>query len=198
MNYPSNPNPNFTDFTEIFKLDDLGDLEDAFQMIMEEISLEDHSPALSWTSSEKLVAAEATSPLQTSLATSPMSLEIGDKDGIKKRKRRKEDPIIHIFKTKSADHSLDDGFKWRKYGKKPITGSPFPRHYHKCSNPDCVVKKKIERDTNNPEYVLTTYEGIHNHASPSVVYCDSEDFDLTPLNSWSFQTHTYSFSHSAP
>lgn len=76
MNYPSNPNPNFTDFTEIFKLDDLGDLEDAFQMIMEEISLEDHSPALSWTSSEKLVAAEATSPLQTSLATSPMSLEM--------------------------------------------------------------------------------------------------------------------------
>jgi hypothetical protein len=198
MNYPSNPNPNFTEFTELFKFDDLGYLDDAFQMIMEEISLEDHSPTLSWTSSEKLVAAEVTSPLQTSLATSPMSLEIGDKDGIKKRKRHKEDPIVHVFKTKSADHSLDDGFKWRKYGKKPIRGSPYPRHYHKCSSPDCVVKKKIEKDTNNPEYVLTTYEGIHNHASPSVVYCDSDDFDQTSLNTWSFQTHTYSFSHSAP
>ncbi|CAH2061563.1 unnamed protein product [Thlaspi arvense] len=195
MNYPSNPNPNFTDFDETFKFDDY---DYTFQMIMDQISLEDHSPTLSWTSSERLVAAEVTSPLQTSLASSPMSLEIGDKDGIKKRKRHKEDPIIHVFKTKSPDHSLDDGYKWRKYGKKPIRGSPHPRHYHKCSSPNCVVKKKIEKDTNNPEYVLTTYEGIHNHASPSVIYCDSDDFDLSSVNTWSFQTHTYSLSHSAP
>ncbi|KAL1207666.1 putative WRKY transcription factor 59 [Cardamine amara subsp. amara] len=169
MNYPSNPNPNSTDFPELFNFDDEFD---PFQMIMDEISREDHSPSptLSWTSSEKFVAPEVTSTLQTNLATSP-SLEIGDKDGIKKRKRHKEDPIIHVFKTKSIEkYALDDGYKWRKYGKKPIRGSPFPRHYHKCSNPDCIVKKKIERDTSNPEYVLTTYEG----------------------------THTYSFSHSAP
>jgi len=54
----------------------------------------------------------------------------GDKDEIKKRKRHKEDPIIHVFKTKSSIDekvALDDGYKWRKYGKKPITGSPFPR-----------------------------------------------------------------------
>lgn len=51
-----------------------------------------------------------------------------DKDGIKKRKRQKDDPIIHVFKTKSVEKdSLDDGYKWRKYGKKPIRGSPFPR-----------------------------------------------------------------------
>ncbi|EFH56663.1 WRKY transcription factor 59 [Arabidopsis lyrata subsp. lyrata] len=201
MNYPSNPNPSSTDFTEFFKFDDF---DDTFHMIMEEIGREDHqssSPTLSWTSSEKLVAAEITSPLQINQATSPMSLEIGDKDETKKRKRHKDDPILHVFKTKSVDQkvALDDGYKWRKYGKKPITGSPFPRHYHKCSNPDCNVKKKIERDTNNPDYVLTTYEGRHNHPSPSVVYCDSDDFDLTSLNNWSFQTtNTYSFSHSAP
>lgn len=75
MNYPSNPNPSFTEFDELFfKFDDLD--HDPFQMLMQEISLEDHSPALSWTSSEKLVAAEVTSPLQTSLSTSPMSLEM--------------------------------------------------------------------------------------------------------------------------
>nr|AAD20407.1 putative WRKY-type DNA binding protein [Arabidopsis thaliana] len=171
MNYPSNPNPSSTDFTEFFKFDDF---DDTFEKIMEEIGREDHSssPTLSWSSSEKLVAAEITSPLQTSLATSPMSFEIGDKDEIKKRKRHKEDPIIHVFKTKSSIDekvALDDGYKWRKYGKKPITGSPFPRHYHKCSSPDCNVKKKIERDTNNPDYILTTYEGRHNHPSPSVI-----------------------------
>ncbi|CAH8390558.1 unnamed protein product [Eruca vesicaria subsp. sativa] len=197
MNYPSSPNPNFIDFPETFTFDDY---DDAFQMIMEQISLEDHSPNLSWTSSEKLLAAEVTSPLQTSLVTSPMSLEIGDKTEIKKRKRHKDDQIIHVFKTKSLEENiaLDDGFKWRKYGKKPIRGSPFPRHYHKCSNPNCIVKKKIERDTSDPEYVLTTYEGRHNHPSPSVVYCDSDDFDLTSLNILSFQTRTYNYSHSAP
>ncbi|ESQ46096.1 hypothetical protein EUTSA_v10000331mg [Eutrema salsugineum] len=197
MNYPSNPNPNFTDFAETFEFDDFDDT--TFQMIMEEFSLEDHSPTLSWTSSEKLLAAEVTSPLQTSLATSPMSLEIGKKDEIKKRKRHKDDhQVIHVFKTKSAKETLDDGYKWRKYGKKTIRGSPHPRHYHKCSNPGCIVKKKIDIDTSNPEYVLTTYEGRHNHPSPSVVYCDSDDFDLTSLNTLSFQTHTYSYSHSAP
>ncbi|EOA28824.1 hypothetical protein CARUB_v10025063mg [Capsella rubella] len=199
MNYPSNPNPNYTDFTEFFKFDDFAD---SFDMIMEEIGREDHSssPTLSWTSSEKIVAAEITSPFQTSLATSPMSLEIGDKSHeIKKRKRHKEDPIIQAFRTKSPEKdALDDGYKWRKYGKKPITGTPYPRHYHKCSDPDCKVKKKIERDTSDPDYVWTTYEGIHNHPSPSVVYCESDDFDLTSHNNWCFQTNTYGFSHSAP
>ncbi|KAF8100377.1 hypothetical protein N665_0226s0037 [Sinapis alba] len=124
MNYPSNPNPYFIDFPETFTSDDY---DDAFQMIMEQISLEDHSPTLSWTSSEKLLAAEVTSPLQTSLVSSPMSLEIGDKTETKKRKRHKDDQIIHVFKTKSKETALDDGYKWRKYGKKPIRGSPFPR-----------------------------------------------------------------------
>lgn len=75
MNCPSNPNPISTDFPELFKFDDF---DDAFQTIMDEISREDHSPSptLSWTSSEKLVAAEVTSSLQTNLATSPMSLEM--------------------------------------------------------------------------------------------------------------------------
>lgn len=72
MNYPSNPNPNFIDFPETFTFDDY---DDAFQMIMEQINLEDHSPTLSWTSSEKLLVAEVTSPLQSSLVTTPTSLE---------------------------------------------------------------------------------------------------------------------------
>lgn len=73
MNYPSNPNPSFIDFPETFASDDY---DDAFQMIMEQISLEDHSPTLSWNSCEKLLATEITSPLQTNLVTSPMSLEM--------------------------------------------------------------------------------------------------------------------------
>lgn len=31
------------------------------------------------------------------------------------------------FRTKSELENLDDGFKWRKYGKKTVKNSPNPR-----------------------------------------------------------------------
>ncbi|KAL3633541.1 WRKY transcription factor [Castilleja foliolosa] len=67
------------------------------------------------------------------------------------------------FKTKSEVEILDDGFKWRKYGKKMVKSSPNPRNYYKCSVEGCPVKKRVERDNEDPRYVVTTYEGIHNH-----------------------------------
>ncbi|KAL2525663.1 putative WRKY transcription factor 50 [Abeliophyllum distichum] len=69
------------------------------------------------------------------------------------------------FKTKSEIEILDDGYKWRKYGKKKVKNSPNPRNYYKCSIQGCPVKKRIERDKEDPMYVVTTYEGIHNHSS---------------------------------
>uniref|UniRef100_A0A7N0VDB0 WRKY domain-containing protein n=2 Tax=Kalanchoe fedtschenkoi TaxID=63787 RepID=A0A7N0VDB0_KALFE len=71
------------------------------------------------------------------------------------------------FKTKSEIEILDDGFKWRKYGKKMVKNSPNPRNYYKCSVEECPVKKRVERDREDPRYVITTYEGVHNHMSPS-------------------------------
>ncbi|XP_021671152.1 probable WRKY transcription factor 50 isoform X2 [Hevea brasiliensis] len=71
------------------------------------------------------------------------------------------------FKTKSDVEILDDGFKWRKYGKKMVKNSPNPRNYYRCSVEGCPVKKRIERDREDIRYVITTYEGIHNHPSSS-------------------------------
>ncbi|KAL6528814.1 WRKY Transcription Factor [Orobanche minor] len=70
------------------------------------------------------------------------------------------------FKTKSEVEVLDDGFKWRKYGKKMVKNYPNPRNYYKCSAEGCRVKKRVERDKEDPRYVVTTYEGIHNHQGP--------------------------------
>nr|QDX19611.1 WRKY transcription factor 50 [Calotropis procera] len=71
------------------------------------------------------------------------------------------------FKTKSEDvEILDDGYKWRKYGKKKVKNSPNPRNYYRCSVEGCPVKKRVERDKEDPRYVITTYEGIHNHQGP--------------------------------
>ncbi|KAI3754827.1 hypothetical protein L1987_54618 [Smallanthus sonchifolius] len=71
------------------------------------------------------------------------------------------------FKTKSQVEILDDGFKWRKYGKKMVKNSPNPRNYYRCSAEGCSVKKRVERDVEDSRYVITTYEGVHNHQRPS-------------------------------
>uniref|UniRef100_A0A0E0FS70 WRKY domain-containing protein n=1 Tax=Oryza nivara TaxID=4536 RepID=A0A0E0FS70_ORYNI len=70
------------------------------------------------------------------------------------------------FRTRSDDEILDDGYKWRKYGKK---------NYYRCSTEGCNVKKRVERDKNDPRYVVTTYEGIHNHVCPGTVYYAAQD-----------------------
>ncbi|KAM7276112.1 hypothetical protein ACFE04_017978 [Oxalis oulophora] len=70
------------------------------------------------------------------------------------------------FKTKTDIEILDDGFKWRKYGKKMVKNSPNPRNYYRCSTEGCPVKKRIEKDRDAPGYIITTYEGVHNHQSP--------------------------------
>ncbi|KAL8265122.1 hypothetical protein R6Q59_023252 [Mikania micrantha] len=71
------------------------------------------------------------------------------------------------FKTKSQVEILDDGFKWRKYGKKMVKNSPNPRNYYRCSAEGCLVKKRVQRDVEDAQYVITTYEGVHNHQRPS-------------------------------
>ncbi|CAN6336481.1 unnamed protein product [Urochloa humidicola] len=71
------------------------------------------------------------------------------------------------FRTRSEVEILDDGFKWRKYGKKAVKNSPNPRNYYRCSSEGCGVKKRVERDRDDPRYVITTYDGVHNHASPA-------------------------------
>ncbi|XP_072981100.1 uncharacterized protein [Typha angustifolia] len=79
------------------------------------------------------------------------------------------------FRMKSEVEILDDGFKWRKYGKKSVKNSPNPRNYYRCSTEGCSVKKRVERDREDPSYVVTTYEGVHNHMSPGVVYYTTQD-----------------------
>ncbi|GFY95533.1 WRKY DNA-binding protein 50 [Actinidia rufa] len=82
-------------------------------------------------------------------------------------RERKEIKEKVAFKTKSEVEILDDGFKWRKYGKKMVKNSPNPRNYYKCSVEGCPVKKRVERDREDPRYVITTYEGVHTHQGPS-------------------------------
>ncbi|GJR00251.1 probable WRKY transcription factor 51 [Tanacetum coccineum] len=67
------------------------------------------------------------------------------------------------LRMKTKHEVVDDGFKWRKYGKKVVKSSPHPRNYFKCSVIGCNVKKRIQRDVKDSRYVITTYEGVHDH-----------------------------------
>ncbi|KAK3037259.1 hypothetical protein RJ639_029671 [Escallonia herrerae] len=82
-------------------------------------------------------------------------------------REKKESKDRVAFRTKSEVEILDDGFKWRKYGKKKVKNSPNPRNYYKCSVEGCTVKKRVERDRDDPKYVITTYDGVHNHQGVS-------------------------------
>jgi len=88
----------------------------------------------------------------------------------KSRKRKAERALKYAFLTRSETDILEDGYKWRKYGKKFVKNSPNPRNYYRCSDSNCDVKKTVERDAHDKGIVITSYLGRHNHESPCVVY----------------------------
>ncbi|CAH8301433.1 unnamed protein product [Eruca vesicaria subsp. sativa] len=59
----------------------------------------------------------------------------------------------------------EDGYNWRKYGQKLVKGSEYPRSYYKCTNPNCPVKKKVERSREG-HITEIIYKGAHNHSKP--------------------------------
>ncbi|XWS29790.1 hypothetical protein CRYUN_Cryun24cG0060600 [Craigia yunnanensis] len=83
----------------------------------------------------------------------------------KKRKLRSKRVIrVPAISLKMADIVPDD-YSWRKYGQKPIKGSPHPRGYYKCSSVrGCPARKHVERALDDPTMLTVTYEGEHNHS----------------------------------
>nr|QGQ64073.1 WRKY transcription factor 50 [Santalum album] len=112
-----------------------------------------------------------------------------------KRKKQRMKRVVRVpaISMKMSDIPPDD-FSWRKYGQKPIKGSPHPRHariadsltprpltrvlfwvdasnrgYYKCSSVrGCPARKHVERALDDPAMLVVTYEGEHNHSLSSV------------------------------
>ncbi|KAL6227394.1 hypothetical protein ACLB2K_001352 [Fragaria x ananassa] len=83
----------------------------------------------------------------------------------KKRKLRLKRVVrVPAISLKMADIPPDD-YSWRKYGQKPIKGSPHPRGYYKCSSVrGCPARKHVERALDDPSMLVVTYEAEHNHS----------------------------------
>jgi hypothetical protein len=62
----------------------------------------------------------------------------------------------------------NDRWVWRKYGQKPIKGSPYPRGYYRCSSSKgCSARKQVERSRTDPSMLVITYTSDHNHPWPT-------------------------------
>ncbi|KAI3526653.1 hypothetical protein L1887_05913 [Cichorium endivia] len=81
----------------------------------------------------------------------------------KKRHRVKRSIKVPAVSNKLADIPPDE-YSWRKYGQKPIKGSPHPRGYYRCSSMrGCPARKHVERCLDDFEMLIVTYEAEHNH-----------------------------------
>ncbi|KAJ8512611.1 hypothetical protein OPV22_003045 [Ensete ventricosum] len=69
-----------------------------------------------------------------------------------------------------AAHGVrSDLWAWRKYGQKPIKGSPYPRSYYRCStSKGCQARKQVEQSRADPGMLLITYTAEHNHPIPTI------------------------------
>ncbi|PKI39045.1 hypothetical protein CRG98_040572 [Punica granatum] len=183
MDYPGNPSPsyNYSNFAENFE---------PF-----EFELSDYLVPGDGTWDNLGVENMATSSSSEKVEDNPNGKHV---KGLKEKKIERGSKVA--FRTKSELEIMDDGYKWRKYGKKSVKNSPNPRNYYKCSSGGCLVKKRVERDREDASYVITTYEGVHNHHSPSSTSSSNLNSLLYYATSTEPQAAAYSnnYSHSSP
>ncbi|KAF3972618.1 hypothetical protein CMV_003880 [Castanea mollissima] len=82
----------------------------------------------------------------------------------RKRKNQQKRTVRHV----TAENLSADVWAWRKYGQKPIKGSPYPRNYYRCSSTKgCTARKQVERSNTDPNTFIITYTGEHTHPRPT-------------------------------
>ncbi|XP_027364705.1 probable WRKY transcription factor 27 [Abrus precatorius] len=82
----------------------------------------------------------------------------------RKRKSQQKKMVCHV----TADNLSADLWAWRKYGQKPIKGSPYPRNYYRCSSSKgCAARKQVERSNTETDMFIVTYTGDHTHPRPT-------------------------------
>ncbi|KAE8671599.1 putative WRKY transcription factor 27 [Hibiscus syriacus] len=136
---------NLTSFPENFNLDELEELYNPFRPELNPYSipvLEDHAEG----------------------KQQPLANKDSAKSKRVSRKNQKNRVVHHV----TADGLQSDAWAWRKYGQKPIKGSPYPRSYYRCSSSKgCLARKQVERSSIEPGVFIITYTAEHSHGHPT-------------------------------
>ncbi|KAL3536770.1 hypothetical protein ACH5RR_000136 [Cinchona calisaya] len=83
------------------------------------------------------------------------------------RSKRRKNQLKRVCQV-PAEALSSDTWSWRKYGQKPIKGSPYPRGYYRCStSKGCLARKQVERNRSDPGIFIVTYTSEHNHPMPT-------------------------------
>ncbi|CAK9156892.1 unnamed protein product [Ilex paraguariensis] len=82
--------------------------------------------------------------------------------------QRKKNLQVTVYELYAEELSRFDLWAWRKYGKKQIRGSLYPRNYYKCSNGEgkCQAKRHIQQSLSSPDKLIVSYDGEHIHSPP--------------------------------
>lgn len=90
-----------------------------------------------------------------------------------KRRKPQQKRIVCVPAAGGSNRPSGEGlpsdlWAWRKYGQKPIKGSPYPRGYYRCSSSKgCSARKQVERSRTDPNMLVITYTSDHNHPWPT-------------------------------
>ncbi|KAK4435404.1 putative WRKY transcription factor 29 [Sesamum alatum] len=105
---------------------------------------------------------------QSSGAGLPARVTAGYTPKYKRRKNQHKRVVIQV----SAEGLGSDMWAWRKYGQKPIKGSPYPRSYYRCSSlKGCLARKQVEQSCADPGMFIITYTAEHSHSKPTRRNC---------------------------
>lgn len=128
------------------------------------------------TSSTVMASPRVAAPSKSSSNESVGMMQISSprNPGVKRRKSQAK-KVVCIPAPAAANSSRPSGevvpsdlWAWRKYGQKPIKGSPYPRGYYRCSSSKgCSARKQVERSRTDPNMLVITYTSEHNHPWPT-------------------------------
>ncbi|XP_076887194.1 WRKY transcription factor 22-like [Bidens hawaiensis] len=101
---------------------------------------------------------------QLPMLTDSHSFSMSSQSTRPRKRKNQEKTVFHL----TQNQLNNDLWAWRKYGQKPIKGSPFPRNYYRCSTTKtCGAKKQVERSLIDSNIFIVSYSGEHIHPRPT-------------------------------